>query len=37
IDDSLANLAAASEFGIRGIHYQSSDQLRLELNYILQE
>ncbi|MGI6693644.1 MAG: HAD family hydrolase [Limnochordia bacterium] len=35
IDDSLANLAAASEFGIKGIHYQSTDQLRLELNYIL--
>ena len=35
IDDSLANLAAASEFGIRGIHYETSEQLRLELNYIL--
>lgn len=35
IDDSLANLAGASEFGIKGIHYQSPDQLRLELNYIL--
>jgi len=35
IDDSLANLAAASEFGIRGIHYQSPDQLRLELNFVL--
>jgi len=36
IDDSLANLAAASEFGIKGVHYQSPDQLRLELNFILQ-
>lgn len=36
IDDSLANLAAASEFGIRGIHHQSPEQLRLELNYLLQ-
>lgn len=37
IDDSLANLAAASEFGIRGIHYQNSEQFKLELNYILKE
>lgn len=35
IDDSLANLAGASRFAIRGIHYQTSEQLKLELNYIL--
>lgn len=37
IDDSLANLAAASEFGIKGIHCESPDQLKLELNYLLNE
>ncbi|NMB02148.1 MAG: HAD family phosphatase [Firmicutes bacterium] len=35
IDDSLANLAGASRFGIKGIHYQTPEQLKLELNYIL--
>lgn len=35
IDDSLDNLVAASDFGIRGIHYQSAEQFKLELDYIL--
>jgi 2-haloacid dehalogenase len=31
IDDVAANAAAASAFGIHGIHFRSSDQLRREL------
>lgn len=35
IDDMWENIEAAQEFGIQGIHYESVDQLKMELEFFL--